>query len=48
MKTLKSHWSVVNPYDRFISNSTIHSKQFTIAWYVDENKVSHVDEHVNT
>ena len=47
-KTLKSHGFVVNPCDRFIANSTIDNIQFKIALYVDKNKVSHIDEHVNT
>ena len=39
---------MVNPRDRFIANSTIDNIQFKIALYVDKNKVSHIDEHVNT
>ena len=38
---------MVNLYDRCIANRTIDGKQCTIAWYVDNNKVSHVDEQVN-
>ena len=47
-KTLKSQESLINPYDKCIANSTIKDKQCTIVWYVDDNKVSHVDEEVNT
>ena len=47
-KTLKSQGFVVNPYDRCIANSTIYGKHCTIAWYVDDNKVLHVYEHINT
>ena len=39
---------MINPYDGCISNSTIKNEQFTISWYVDDNKVSHVDKEVNT
>ena len=46
-KTLKLQGFLINPYNRFIENSTIQDKQFTIAWYVDDNNVSHVDEEVN-
>ena len=46
-KTLKSHGFLVNPYDRCIVNSTIKGKQYTIAWYIDNNKLSHIDEEVN-
>ena len=47
-KTLKSHGFAFNPYDRSIANSTINGKKFTIAWYVDNNKVFHIDKEVNT
>ena len=47
-KTLKPQVFLINPYDRCIANSTIQDKQCTIAWYVDDNKVSQVDEEVNT
>ena len=47
-KTLKSQDFLINPYDRCIENSTIQDKLFKITWYVDDNKVSHVDEKVNT
>ena len=42
-KNLKSQGFLINPYDRCIENSTIQDKQCKIAWYVDDNKVSHVD-----
>ena len=29
-------------------NNARDGKKCTIAWYVDDNKVSHVDEQVNT
>ena len=47
-KTLKSQEILINPYDRCIANSTIKDKQCTISWCVDDNKVSHSDEEVNT
>ena len=34
----------LNPYDTCVANKTIDGKQCTIAWYVDNNKISHVDE----
>ena len=43
-KTLKSQVLLINTYDSCIENSTIQDKQCTIAWYVDNNKVSHLDE----
>ena len=46
-KTLKSQGFLINIYDRCIANSTIQYKQCTIAWYVDDNKLSRVDEEVN-
>jgi hypothetical protein len=38
----------LNPYDTCVANKTIDGKQCTIAWYVDNNKISHVDEQVVT
>ena len=46
-QTLKSRGFAVNPYDMWIEKSTIRGNQCTIAWYVDENKVSYIDEEVN-
>ena len=43
---LKSQGLLISPYDRCIANITIKYKQYTIAWYVDYNKVSHVDEEI--
>ena len=45
-KTLKPQGFLINPYGRCMENITIKDKQFTIAWYVDDKKVSHVDEEV--
>ena len=39
---------VLNPYDSCIANSVIDGKQCTIAWYVDDTKISHVDPNVVT
>ena len=36
----------LNPYDRCVANKTINGKQCTIAWYVDDNKLSHADPEV--
>ena len=38
----------INPYDRCVANAMIHGKQCTIAWHVDDNKISHADEKVVT
>ena len=46
--TLKPQGLVINPYDRRISNRNIQDKQCKISWYVDDNKVSYVDEKLNT
>ena len=37
---------VINPYDRCIANKMIDGKQFTIAWHINYNKVSHVSKEV--
>ena len=46
--TLKSQGFLINLYDRCIANITIQDKQCTMPWYVDNKKVSHIDEEVNT
>ena len=44
--TLKDMGFKLNPYDPCIANCVIEGKQCTIAWYVDDNKISHVDPKV--
>jgi hypothetical protein len=39
---------VLNEYDPCVANMTINDKQCTIAWYVDDNKISHEDPEVVT
>jgi hypothetical protein len=39
---------VLNPYDKCMANKIINSKQCSIGWYVDDNKVSHAEEAVCT
>ena len=34
----------LNPYDRYVKNKLVNSKQCTLVWYVDDNKVSHMEE----
>ena len=36
----------LNPYDPCVANKVINGKQCTIAWYVDDTKISHVDDAV--
>ena len=38
----------INPYYSCIANKMINGKQCTIAWYVDDAKISHVDSQVVT
>jgi hypothetical protein len=38
----------LNPYDLCVANSQIKGKQCTVAWYVDDNKILHVDDTVVT
>ena len=47
-ETLEKEGFVINPYDRCVANKEIDGKQCTIVWYVDDNKVSHVDPLVVT
>lgn len=39
---------VLNPYDPCVANCVISGKQCTIAWYVDDNLISHCDPAVVT
>ena len=45
-ETLEGEGYELNPYDFCIANKEINKKQSTIAWYVDDNKASHVDPKV--
>ena len=38
----------LNPYERCIANKLIDGHQCTVAWYVDDNKISHKDPNVVT
>jgi hypothetical protein len=38
----------LNPYGTCVANKMFNGKQCTIAWYVDDNKVSHVDPKILT
>ena len=44
---MKEGWEI-NPYNTCVANKMINGKQYTIVWYVDNNKVSHEDPEVVT
>ena len=44
--TLVKEGFTINPYDKCVANKVINGKQCTIAFYVDDNKVSHEDRKV--
>ena len=44
--TLKNMGFSLNPYDKCIANKIINGSQCTIVWYVDDAKISHIDESV--
>jgi hypothetical protein len=46
--TLKGMGFELNPYDPCVANKMIEGSQCTIAWYVDDNKISHVKSSVVT
>jgi len=46
--TLQKMGFELNPYDPCVANKTINNKQCTIVWYVDDNKISHIDHRVLT
>jgi hypothetical protein len=46
--TLQQEGFVLNPYDTCVANKDIDGSQCTVLWYVDDNKISHVDDKVVT
>jgi len=44
--TLKELGFEINPYDLCVANKTINGTQFTICWYVDDLKLSHMSEEI--
>ena len=46
VSVLKYMGFTLNPYDMCIDNKTINGKQYTIGWYVDDKKKSHVKQKV--
>ena len=36
----------LNQYDPFVADKMVNVKQCTLVWYVDDNKVSHMEENV--
>ena len=47
-ETLEKEGFALNPYEMCIANKTIDGKQCTVAWYVDDNKISHDNPSVVT
>ena len=47
-KHLKDMGFELNPYDPWVANFMIDDKQCTIAWYVDDTKISHAYPNVVT
>ena len=48
VSTLQKQGFELNPYDACVANKMINGKQCTIAWYVDNNKISHINPAVVT
>jgi hypothetical protein len=44
--TLQGTGFELNPYNRCVANKMCGGKQCTIAWYVDDNNISHVQPKV--
>jgi hypothetical protein len=44
--TLKDLGFKLNPYDPCVANKFVNGKQLTIAWFVDDTKISHADSKV--
>jgi len=47
-ETLCEMGFTLNPMDKCVANKMINGKQCTVAWYVDDNKISHEDPEVVT
>ena len=45
-QTLKAEGYILYEYDRCVTNKNVNRKQCTVAWYVENNKTSHVDSRV--
>ena len=45
-ETLEKEGFTLNPYDRCVANKMINGHQCTIAWYVDDNVMTHKDPNV--
>ena len=45
---LKDSGLSINTYGRCVANKMIYVNQCTIVWYIDENKMSHVDTDMVT
>ena len=43
---LKDMGFKINPHDPCVANCMIGGKQCTVVWYVDDNKISHVDPKI--
>ena len=48
VKNLKHLMFIINKYGRFVANIMIYGNQCTIVWYVDDNKLLHVDRNTVT
>lgn len=46
VETLEGEGFKLNPYDPCVANKDVDGDQCTIAWYVDDNKISHKDTKV--
>jgi hypothetical protein len=46
VNTLKDMGFELNPYDACVANKIIEGSQCSIVWYVDDNKISHVNPKV--
>ena len=47
-ETLEGMEYVINPYYQCVANKMINVKQCIIVWYVNYNKLSHVDPNIVT
>ena len=46
--TLRGLGFNINPYGRCVTKNIIDRKKYTLVWYAEDNKLSHVDPNVVT
>ena len=46
--TLKDFGLKINPYNNYVANNMTNVNQLTVGWFVNDNKIYHVYDNINT